>query len=360
MPLRNLLMLVSLMTTSSVMAKAYVPENPNTVVATWAIETSPELFQESIKQTPELESKALLQAEQYLSDATQPGKSHLYTKAQQILKPFNDISGDLSSDRSSKLNKSHTKAHILWAKILQHRHQFEEAQQRLNVALEQDPKNINALLMKARIQIIQQQYNAAKKTCQQILATKDISSSSLCLWEVNSHLDQLSASYSTLKQFFLQGHYQNEYKLWATQLLAEMAVRLKRLDEAESWLDQGLAMNHSQYLSFWASIKLKKGKYSVVYHVLNPLLSSLKNPEDALILRIAIAEKHLKQGDDWQKKVQEQIRLKEQRLDTEHAADFSIYYSEIEPNIEKVKYWAQENQKQPQDYSNKVLLKEWS
>ena len=86
--------------------------------------------------------------------------------------------------------------------------------------------------------------------------------------------------------------------------------------------------------------------------------------DDALLMRLAIAEVHQNQtitnGNNyltkWQLAVNKRVNLRLQRNDIYHAADLTRFFLYVQPDPEKAKYWAQQNLIQSKSHEDHTLV----
>lgn len=101
-------------------------------------------------------ANGLQQAQTYLYTAQQNNDPRWYGYAHASLAPW------------WKESQRYPRVALLKATILQHRHQFPEALVELNSVLQQQPRNIQALLIRAQVNMMQANYHAAQQDCQNI------------------------------------------------------------------------------------------------------------------------------------------------------------------------------------------------
>ena len=324
----------------AVIAKPYTPKHES-VVATWE-----PVLNSNIDPKIKLlsESQRLSKAQDYLERAGQPGEARLYGLAEAVLKPVIES------------GPQDIQTWLIWAKIQQHQHAFELALEALTHVFAQDPKNQNAHLMAARIHLIQDNPSAARAACLQLLGTADLLTTSACALEVAGVEGPLQESYQQLTKLVrAQGLPNDSRASWVVQILADMAMRLDKPDEAVDWLDQQLASSDVGYLAQWGDAQLANHSPQKVVDYFAPVLEKAPAIDDALLLRIAKAEQ-LTQGERWQALMAQHIQLREQRHDTQHAADLARYYLDIKPKPEKALYWAEVNWRVAREPYDKALL----
>ncbi len=297
-------------------------------------------------------------ANAYLAEAAQPGRSRLYGLAQAALKPL--IEEAANKNALAKNVNDDKNLWLAWAQVQQHQHNFLVAQQALQKVLQQDPANISANLLAARIYVILENPLAARNSCLKLLGSADLFTVTACSLEANSYLDsnELDNSYQQLKQLIsAQGLPNDERGIWLIQMLADMAIRNNDPAAAASWLSQRLENPSVNYWAQWADVQLTLNNASEVMAYLTRVVNSAPEMDDALLLRLALAEKKINSNShSWQNQLTERVTLREQRQDTLHANELAVYYLDINPNPVKALYFAKINFASAREYSDKKLL----
>lgn len=331
------------------LAEAYMPTDPEHIIAQWNTTPSESLRALQIQQRlqPEDRSRVVQLASEYLVQAAQPGQSRLYGVAEALLKPLIEN------------NTDNIAALLLWAQIQQHQHRFTLAQEILQKILPQQPDNDTANLLNARLYLIQGNAAAAQAACMRLLGHTDLLTLSACSLEARSTLGdkELSESYTQLQQIVsTQGLPDDERQIWILQILADMAVRLQQPQAALDFLNQIKSKNSLSVWVQWADANLALQNNQIVIDALTPLVSTSSQADDSLLVRLAIAEKKIAPTTHWQTQVRERIALREQRDDQAHAADLAIYYLDIAPDVDKALHWAERNYQLAREASDKNLL----
>jgi hypothetical protein len=144
--------------------------------------------------------------------------------------------------------------------------------------------------------------------------------------------------------------------------VAEIQASIATFLEQYALADKILApfINDNVPVSFWvlwADTKLAIGQAQTVLATLGPLVKHSSNQDDALLLRLAIAEKALDvYAPVWLALVQKRVELREARNDKEHAFDIALYYLNFTTNKELALKWAQINWQQAKLKEDAVLL----
>lgn len=101
-----------------------------------------------------------------------------------------------------------------------------------------------------------------------------------------------------------------------------------------------------------------QGNYQTILNTLPTLVTDKQNLEDALLLRLAIAEQSYNEhsGNQWQTLMAQRVALRELRQDRFHASDLAHYYLDINKQPEKALYWAEINWQQAKLDADQQLL----
>ena len=106
----------------------------------------------------------------------------------------------------------------------------------------------------------------------------------------------------------------------------------------------------------WADVQLALHNNKNVLDHLSEIVNQAAEMDDALLLRLALAEKNMAQSTHWQTRLSERIALREQRQDSLHASELALYYLDISPNPQKSLYWAKINIQNTREYNDKKIL----
>lgn len=327
----------------------YIPSAPTDIIAEWDYPVSTQLRSAQTQQQlqPQNANAIAQLANEYLKQAAQLGYSRLYGSAQAILKTLIDNNSDSVA------------IWLAWAQVKQHQHQFTEAQQALHKVFAKDPKNIAAHLLAARIHLVQDNPQAARNACLKLFGHTDLLTMGACSLEASSQLGEkeLGESYVALQQLVTtEGLPSDERQIWVLQILADMATRLNKPQDAIPFLEKVSQKNTVSYWVQWADAQLAVDNANGVLERLSALITASPDQDDALLVRLVLAEQQLSSTSHWQSVLAERIALREQRGDIQHASDLAIYYLDIDPNPQKALYWAQINIQQAREASDKRLL----
>ncbi|MGO2476823.1 MAG: tetratricopeptide repeat protein, partial [Pseudoalteromonas sp.] len=241
----------------------------------------------------------------------------------------------------------------LYARVLQREHQFDEALRITESVLNMDDSHINTRLLRANILMVKGEFNKAKKQCLTLLGIAATEIVTICTTDVLSQNGQLAQSYQSLKNSIPI----SKQTLNSQHLLAEMAFRLNKPSQALSHINN-VELNQApvSLVVLWADIQLALGAEQLILSTLPKLTNDPLNLEDALLLRLAIAEKNITDKNEWQQRMSKRVELRELRQDTFHASDLALYYLSIDKQTEKALYWANINWQQAKLDADKQLL----
>lgn len=242
----------------------------------------------------------------------------------------------------------------MYARVLQKEHLFEQAIAIAQKVLAADPNHVNSHLLLANIFMTQGKFSPAKQHCTATIGLVSIITASTCLLDVQSQHQDLAQSYQSLLTIINN----KETSLATDHVLSEMSYRLGHYQQAFAHIKQvNLATAPVSLIVLWADIQLKLNNNQRVLYSLSKLVDDDSNLEDALLLRLAMAEKNLNVASQpWQKIMAARVSLRELRQDTFHASDLANYYIRIKPNRDKALYWANINWQQAKMSLDQQLL----
>jgi hypothetical protein len=224
--------------------------------------------------------------------------------------------------------------------------------------------------MKSNVLLLMGQNNSAKKTCSRLIGMTNIDIALACSLQTAKGEEQVKAAYAKLLPIVKRVQYDTDNiaasNLWLVQLAADMASQLSLTQESADWMNTyPLEKTPISYMSQWADTQLTLGHYDNVLEKLGDIVEQVGYQDDALLMRLAMAEikleQHVKSTDNvskkWRAAAKNRVTLRLQRNDTYHAADLSRFYIYIEPNPQQALFWAQQNLTQSQSYEDYGLLK---
>lgn len=182
-----------------------------------------------------------------------------------------------------------------FATILQFRHQFTEARERLKLALATDPNNAQAWLTLATIDMVQGDYATATRDCSQVAVTGGFTLGIACAGSLRSYLGHAQQSLSLLTHISSDAPgLSAPFKAWLQGLLAETAERLGNWQEAEDHYRKALALTPKDnfLLVAYADFLLDRNRPAEVLTLLRDCSQS-----DTAFLRLALAKAALHSPD---------------------------------------------------------------
>lgn len=255
----------------------------------------------------------------------------------------------------------------LHARSLQHQHDFDQAVTALNTALKLDANFPSAWLLKANIQMAQSDFTAAKKSCTQLLGKTDLMTVATCSLEVASYQGELAQSYKQLSTLMLRSQttdYAIDKQFWGVQVIADMALRLDMAQAADQWMEKALKIRKLakmplSFVALWADIQRELGMQQKIQTELSAILEEASFKDDALLVRVAMAEKASNEANSvnpWQQAVARRVQLRLQRNDLYHAADIARFYIYVQTSPKEALKWAKINYQQAQLFDDEKLL----
>jgi hypothetical protein len=260
-------------------------------------------------------------------------------------------------NRLTALYKQEPTAQIgyLYARVLQKEHQFTRAIEVANTVIEKHPSHVNTHLLLANMLMTQGKFEQAKQHCVSLIGAASVITVTTCVLDIQSQQGQLQQSYQSL----LDITQNKKISLTTKQVLSEMAFRLNKLTEALEHINSiDLSKAPVSLIVLWADIQLSQNNPEQVLNTLSQFSNLKSQLEDAVLLRLAIAEKRSthKVSDQWQTRMQQRVNLREQRQDTFHANDLANYYIHVQVDKAKAQYWANINWQQAKMSTDQHLL----
>jgi Tfp pilus assembly protein PilF len=226
---------------------------------------------------------ALQLANAYVDYGRQIGDAHYAGYAEAVIAPWLHESAPPAA------------ALVLQATILQFRHQFDEARGYLQAAFKADPRNAQAWMTLATLDMVQGAYGAAAKDCAQVTAHADFILGLACTGNLDSYVGHAEQSAVLLQQAATaMAHASTATRAWVEGLLAETAERQGDWPRAEAHYRQalGLAPQDNFLLVAYADFLLDRGRPREVL----PLLAGHEQ-SDTAFLRIVLAQAALQSAD---------------------------------------------------------------
>jgi Tfp pilus assembly protein PilF len=241
---------------------------------------------------------------------------------------------------------------VLAATSLQSLHRFGRARSLLDRALAINPRHAQAWLTKATLLQLSGDFAGARKACSHLLGVADHRVALGCVLSAQSMDGRLAESYATLSRIMTNDNGLNDATLsWLTGLRGEMAVRLGELAEAEHHFESALGADpeDSYARGELADLYLRQSRHAEVVTLLMGHES-----HDALLLRLAIAGKHLNTsaGRRWMSMYDARYRAAQRANDGTHVREHARYLLEVLGDFDGAFKAAQRNwraQREPAD-----------
>ena len=326
-------LILFLYATACMASEPYVPKSSAVVVAKWPTQAS--------------NLSISVQIKKLLSDAPYPGNSANYPIAASLLR------------HASVQDVPATDRLYYDAVIKQHYHLFEESKELLSSLLKLEAKNANAILLLANMHSVLGEHELAEKTCLRLITIAQQSVVATCAINAKAQNGDLSSSLQQLSAILnLRSSDDSSVAIWSSETYASLAKENGEPLRAEKilspYLEQKVPVS---FWVLWADIQLELGKPVKVIQRLGDVVNNSSNQDDALILRLAIAEQSSALSNNvWLKKAHARTALRESRNDKEHAYDIALYYYFIERDYQKANAWALINWQQAKLLDDKRLL----
>ncbi len=232
---------------------------------------------------PQSFATAIELANAYIDYSRQIGDAHYAGYAEAIIEPWTSLAAPPAS------------ALLTQGTILQYRHQFAEARELLEKTLHQDPRNGQAWLTLATLDMVQGDYVMATKRCAQVSNSAGFHLGLVCFGSLRSYTGQAKQSLLLLQQAqALAGSASPVYQAWIQGLIAESAERLGDWPAAEVHYRAALQLlpQDNFLLVAYADFLLDRGRPKEVLPLLADHMQS-----DTAFLRLALAQLALRSPD---------------------------------------------------------------
>jgi Tfp pilus assembly protein PilF len=239
--------------------------------------------------------------------------------------------------------------------LQQYSHNFDGALTSLDRASLADPKSPDPMAWRSAIHMVQANYPKAQAECEALKPLTTPLFSTGCNQYVLAHSGGaagLQSAFDALKAAVkAEPTAAPELMLWELTRLAEMAIRLKRFDDADAYFKQALKLGVTDQflLGAYADFLLQQKKPEAVIALLADWERS-----DILLLRLALAGKvtNHKKAADWASNLRDRFVEAAKRGDRLHEQEAARFELDIENNPKKALALAANNyklQKEPRD-----------
>lgn len=249
-----------------------------------------------------------------------------------------------------------TEVLVLRAILLQRRHNFDAALADLDRVLTRSPDHPQALLTRASLQEVQGNYAAAMEDCLRLAHAATYAVAATCQASVSARTGHGPKAFEVVKQLASKAD-----SAWMQTVLADIAVQLGR-DDAVSYVEQALGSSPDDpyLLALHADLLLQQGRFEDVRDLLEE-----HTEIDALLLRLALAEKKLNGGQrnagHLQQHADELARRFDagrRRGDTIHLREEAIFQLHVMDRDEAALELARKNWRKQREPADAVILLE--
>lgn len=218
---------------------------------------------------------------------------------------------------------------VMRATLRQYLHDFPGALQDLGQALEREPGNGSALFQRAIVHIVRADYPRARADCEQAQGLVADVMADACLATVDSFTGKAREAYRRLQET-LERHpaATPTQRLWVLSRIAEVAYRLGRAQEADSYFREALALDieDNYLLATYAEFLLDEKRYRDAVKLL-----AGRERSDVLLVRLALAEKSLglpaaREHEEVIRARFDAARMRDDKLHLQDEARFTLYF----------------------------------
>jgi hypothetical protein len=229
--------------------------------------------------------------------------------------------------------------------LQQYSHNFDGALASLDKASLADPKSPDPMAWRAAIHMVQANYPKALAECEALKPLTTPLFATGCTQYVRASTGELQSAFDALNAAVkAEPSAAPELMLWELTRLAEMAIRLKRFDDAESYFQRALKLGVTDQflLGAYADFLLLQKKPEAVITLLADWERS-----DILLLRLALAGKAInhKKAADWASALRDRFAEAAKRGDRLHEQEAARFELDIENNPKKALALAANNYK---------------
>ena len=336
-------LVVALAISTTVVAQPYEPASDGIVLmrvpaATGSRET--QSLRRALASNPQDLNAALDLARAWLQAGRREGDPRFFSYVQATLTPWTERE-DAPVD-----------ALVLAATSLQSLHRFTQAQSLLDRALAIDPRHAQAWLTKATLLQLRGDFAAARSACSHLVGVTDHRIALGCIASAQSMYGRLAKSYAALSRVMTNANGLNESTLsWLTGLRGEMAVRLGQPPAAQRHFESALRADPDDNFARGelADLYLRQSRHAEVIALLRE-----HEAHDALLLRLAIAGKHLNTsaGRRWMSMYDARYQAAQRAGDVTHVREHARYLLEVLGDVDGALQAAERNwreQREPAD-----------
>lgn len=294
---------------ASAHAEPYRPSNPDTVLVRLTGEASKAF---DAVRTPEV---TLAHVQREMSNGRQTLDERHFGRARALLaSALPCVSRDgsrLYFDRCGG-DAASVALLIAYADVLQHAHEFENAQRALDRVLTIDPTREQARVLRASIRLARGNPRDALQDCGALIGADSLVATA-CIAQSIGLNGRLREAHRLLSTELSRADTQDERAAWALGILGEMAERLGRNDEAVAALERAMSADPND-----AALRIQAADLMLRLDVPKRAMQALEPlpPVEAVLMRRAIAAKRMgvpngqASIDAWRASVAQNTRLK--------------------------------------------------
>ncbi len=316
-----MIIVIAMVFAPDLLAVPFIPDNDEQVLERLPVAADPvnrELLalRNRLNANPGQLDLAINLSKRYIELGKAEADPRYYGYAQGVLKPW----WDMPEPPSEVL--------LLRALILQNRHDFDSALHDLEILLRREPTDAQAWLTQAVILQVRARYDEAQLSCIPLMDLETPLAASTCLASIGSLTGHADKSYDFLRDAFKENqNISTDQRLWSLTVLAEIASRLGRNEEANQFFTEALKIRRQDVylLNAYADFLIDQKRPAEVIALLND-----KTRIDSLLLRLALAKQQL--GDNELPNIITQLkarfaanRLRGENLHQGDEARFTLY-----------------------------------
>ncbi|ALS96858.1 tetratricopeptide repeat protein [Lacimicrobium alkaliphilum] len=280
----------------------------------------------------------------------------------QYLNPEQDIDALRSALENYAVNTTEEQLRRdYWlARVQQHQHDFDAASQTIERAIKETPRDPDLLLLKASVLNNLGKHPQALDACKPLLGVVDDAVVTACVVDARAQHDpdNIDIYYRDLVQMAQRSSVSlAQQRVWINQILAELALKMRQPEKAQHHIrDLLLPEAPVSAIALWADIEIELGHHQQMLNSLQELVEGQQRIDDALLLRLAMAEKLSAKGDKWLNAMRQRIGQRSASHNYAHAGELSKFYLYVEPDPDKAIYWAKINYRHAKSEMDAALL----
>ncbi len=179
----------------------------------------------------------------------------------------------------------------LHAQLLQHRHDFRAAEKILNEILVRDPRDVEARLMRAQVQLHLHEPEKAERDCSKLLLDVDLLTGTTCAAQaraaMSADLAAVERAYALVTALLTTATGFSSTRSWSAGVAAELAARLRNDGAAERWYRTAYELDRDSHYArlSYTDWLLAQGRHTDAYEI------ARQGASNADLLRTVLAQK---------------------------------------------------------------------